>query len=132
MKIQFSKGALHQNKQQQARTLKEHDDQLRAAVIETCEKMNVPDGVANALVNAAIERFVIASDGTIRPVSSYASIEDFIEAHKSQAPASRKTAIEIDDERAMRKAELYEQLQYFAKKGDIKMYRAVRAEYAQL
>ncbi len=106
-----SRGAVYNNEQNRIRGLAQHDEQLRIALHETCEQLAIPDGIAASIADAGISRFIISADSTVKPLSSYPDLESFVKAHRSNAPSAAPTtmaAVQHADERAMRKAELFE------------------------
>jgi len=132
METQFSLGAVHNNELKRKSAIAEHDHRLQAALTEACEDAGLPDGKASAIIEGGMQRFTISADGTVKPLSSFPTIDDFIQHHRNTAPDPVTSARKAADNKAMHKTELYEQLKYYADVGDMKAYRAARAEYATL
>jgi len=132
MQTDSSLGIVHQNKIKRQSALAESDSKLRAIIVEACEDAGLADGKTASIVKGAMARFIIGGDGQPKPLSSFPTIDDFIQHHKTQAPSPVRSAIEAADQRAMKKAELHEQLKYYAEQGNALMYRKIRAELAAL
>lgn len=132
MKTESSLGALHQIKQNQIRTIADHDDRLRSALAEACEAASLADGIAAEIVENGVHRFTISANGEIKPLSAFPDIESFISQHKSASPDPIKSAVSAADTRAMKKAELYQMLAHYAATGDMAAYRETRSAWAKI
>ncbi len=131
METDFSLGALHQIKQKQIRTIEQHDNLLRQKLLEACEAAELPDGIRDEIVSNGVHRFTISSDGEVKPISAFGDIESYVAQHKSAVPVERKSALEVADQRAMKKAELYNLLIHYSEAGDMAAYRETRNLWAK-
>ena len=123
-----SKGQAALTKEQREAEKKENDTKLREAILTAAEQSGfeaTPELLASAKMRFSFR------DGEIKPLSIYSQLSDFMQRHNHGAPTI-KTVTEMVDERAMKKQRLFEELTHYAEIGDMKSYRAVRAEYAAL
>ncbi len=127
-----SRGALYNNQQYEKSVIAEHDNRLRTVLIDACEDAGVPDGIRNEIVENGILRFVIDKENNVKSISPWKDVNQYVQHHKDAAPSTVKSALEIADEREMKKQELFDQLAYYSKIGDMKGYRTARAAYAEL
>lgn len=123
-----SRGRAVLTREQQEGLQRENDSRLREAIMSAAEKQGLE--TTPELIAAAKLRFLYR-EGEVKPLSIYTNIDDFMQQHNHGAPKI-KTVTEMVDERAMKKKRLYDELCHYAEIGDMKSYRSVRAEYAQL
>ena len=123
-----SKGAAARTREQQEAVKTENEVNLREAIMSAAEAEGLeatPELIAQAKLRFSY------SNGKVRPSSIYGEITDFMKRHDHQAPKI-KTVTQMVDERAVKKKQLYDELCHYADTGDMKAYRACRAEYAKL
>ncbi|BCO08586.1 hypothetical protein GF1_09620 [Desulfolithobacter dissulfuricans] len=116
--------------------IQDHDERLKAVIIDACEEKGIPDGIRNEIVENGLHRFVIDSDNNVRSISVWNNLDEYVSNYKKESldkgKKGKKSAIELANEREAKKQELFDLLCYYAKCGDMKNYRACRAEYAKL
>ncbi len=123
-----SKGLTAKTAEQQEAQRKENGTKLRELILTASEEAKLE--ATSELIAAAKMRFTFR-DGEVKALSIYKDIPDFLKKHDHGAPTI-KTVTEMVDARAVKKKRIYDELCHYAEIGDMKGYRACRAEYAQL
>ena len=131
VQTQESIGTFRRMKEKQS-AIQDHDERLRTALIDACEDNQIPDGIRNEIVENGLHRFVIDKENNVKSISAWNDLKEYISSYKEKALKEKKSAVELADERATKKSELFDLLCHYAKVGDMKSYRAARVEYAAL
>lgn len=117
-------------------SIQDHDERLKAVIMDACDDLGIPDGIRNEIVEQGILRFVIDKDNNVRSISTWSNIGEFVSSFKdkidNETDKKRRTAKELAEQREIKKQELYDLLCHYAKIGDMKSYRAARLEYSKL
>jgi hypothetical protein len=125
--------AVQKNKQKQARTLAEHDEQLREKLREACEEAGLADGITSEIVENGVYRFLIGPDGEIRPQSVFADIESYISHCSGSAPKTRRQLSQAKaDERIVLKQQIYDEMVFAASNQNQREYNRLRQIWASM
>lgn len=111
---------------------KEHDERLHAALVDSCEDNNVPDGIRSEIIEKGMVRFLIDKDNNLKPIGVFKTIDEMIAQMQKENQSILDEVKTFADERAAKKNKLKELMRHYADLGDSQSYRKVRSEYAAL
>ena len=105
---------------------------LNKALLEVCCELGLPDDEADELIDIGRTQFTIDSNGKVKSLGQWPNIRSFINARGLAILQPETATTNAAEQRAKRKAELFELLCFYADCGDGAGYRQARMEYALL